>query len=198
MSHLVAGRHPSALPGHAARRRRRGWVLVGVVAAAVGLLAALFASGLGRNPDTVRPVLLGKPAPSFSLPGLGGGPPVSLASLHGQVVVLNFWSSWCVTCRQEQPALAETWRTYRDQGVVLLGVSFQDQTGPALAYARRYSVAWPLVGDPGSRAALAYGVNGPPTTVVISPSGRIAGVFTGPVSYPALSNEIQRLLPGGA
>lgn len=191
----ASGRHPSSLPGQAARRRRSRWLVLAAVAAAVGLLASLFAFGLGRNPDVVQPVIVGRAAPAFDLQPMGGGAPMSLASLRGQVVVLNFWASWCADCRLEQSALAQTWTAFRDQGAVVVGVSFEDSRSQAMSYAAATRTTWPLLDDPGSRTALAYGVAGVPETFVIAPNGRIAAKFTGPVSYPLLSDTVQQLLP---
>src|SRR5439155_8830283 len=108
--------HPTALSrsGASAPRRRR-WVLVGLVVGAVAALTALFGFGLTRDPSLVRPVLVGRPAPAFSLPSLSpGGSAVRLASLRGQVVVVNFWASWCADCRIEHPSLEAAWERYRD------------------------------------------------------------------------------------
>ncbi len=192
----AAERHPSSLGG-GARRRARPLALATVVVA-VGLLAALFAFGLGRNPDVVQPVLVGRAAPAFTLARVGGGAPVSLSSLRGQVVVVNFWASWCTDCRVEQPALASLWSSFRDRGVVLLGVSFQDPASSALEYLRSSGSSWPSLADPGSRTALAYGVTGVPETFVVAPDGRIAAKFIGPVSYGQVADTVTRLLPGGA
>jgi cytochrome c biogenesis protein CcmG/thiol:disulfide interchange protein DsbE len=80
--------------------------LVGAVVLAVALLASLFAFGLGRDPTVLASAVVGKPAPPFALATLDGASTVSLAGLRGQVVVLNFWSSWCAECGVEHPALA--------------------------------------------------------------------------------------------
>ena len=89
--------------------------------------------------------------------------------------MLNFWASWCADCRLEEPALAQAWSRYRDHGVLVVGMSFEDATGSARAYATENAMDWPLVTDPGSRTAIAYGVAGVPETFLIAPDGTIAG-----------------------
>jgi cytochrome c biogenesis protein CcmG/thiol:disulfide interchange protein DsbE len=193
--------HPSSLerPHPARNRRRRRWVQVGGVAAAVALLTSLLAFGLSRDPTVVRSALLGKPAPAFDLPSLDGRSPVRLASLRGQVVVVNFWASWCADCRLEHPSLVAAWQRYQDQGVVLVGIPFQDRVAASRRFARDLRMGWPLVLDPGSRTALAYGVYGVPETFVISPAGRVVYKQVGPIPYPILIDQITRALrPGTA
>src|SRR6516165_3897763 len=103
---------------------RRTRLLAGVVAA-VAAIVALLMTGLGRDPSVFASPLVGRTAPNFTLPQLDG-PPVTLAKLRGQVVVLNFWASWCTECQVEQAALDQTWQQFQDSGVVVLGVDFQD------------------------------------------------------------------------
>jgi cytochrome c biogenesis protein CcmG/thiol:disulfide interchange protein DsbE len=100
------------------------------VVAAVLSVAALLATGLGRDPAAVASPLVGRAAPVFTLAGLDG-PAVRLSDLRGQVVVINFWASWCAECRTEQDALNQTWSRFRDSGVTVLGVDFQDTTADA-------------------------------------------------------------------
>ena len=75
---------------------------------------------------------------------------------------MNFWASWCADCRVEHGALAAAWDRYRDQGVVLLGVPFQDRSSASAAYVDKYGGDWPQLTDPDERTALAYGVYGVP------------------------------------
>jgi cytochrome c biogenesis protein CcmG/thiol:disulfide interchange protein DsbE len=134
--------------GERERRRSRWWwaALVPVVAFAV-----LLASGLGRDPRALPDVIVGKAAPAFSLPALDASGPVDLASLRGNVVVVNFWASWCVECRQEHPALLAAWDRYRERGVVFVGVDFEDSVTDARRYAADMGGDWPVVSDPGSK-----------------------------------------------
>ena len=176
------------------RRRRRGWVAVGGVVAAVALVASLLAFGLSRDPTQLRSPLVAKAAPDFALPTLDGGRTVRLADLRGQVVVLNFWASWCAECRVEHPALQAAWDRFRDQGVVFLGVPFQDAPSASKAYAAAVGGDWPLLADPSSSTALAYGVYGVPETFFIDARGRVASKHVGPVSYEQLIDEVSRLL----
>jgi cytochrome c biogenesis protein CcmG/thiol:disulfide interchange protein DsbE len=169
-------------------------VVVPVVA-----LTLLLATGFGRDPRELPSQLIGNPAPTFSLPRLGGGGRIDLASLRGQVVVVNFWASWCLACRKEHPDLLAAWERYRERGVVLVGVDFEDKEAGALAYAKEMGGDWPLVTDPGSRAAIAYGVFGVPETFVIAPDGTITAKKVGAVTYAWLTTEIDAALrQGGA
>jgi cytochrome c biogenesis protein CcmG/thiol:disulfide interchange protein DsbE len=177
------------------RIRRRRARLLAVVAAGVAVVVALLATGLGKDPSAVASPLVGKMAPNFTLPQLDG-PPVTLSKLRGQVVVINFWASWCAECQTEQAALNQTWQQFQDSGVVVLGINFEDAVGAARDYVRSDSVTYPVVEDAASRTALSYGLRGVPETFVVSRSGRIVNRVIGPVDTAALSNEITAMLPG--
>ena len=174
--------------------RRRAWVIAGAVAIAVGLLGALLSFGLSRDPAVLRSPLIGRRAPDFALQTLDGSRTVRLSDLRGQVVVINFWASWCRDCRVEHPALTTAWQRYRDSGAVVLGVAFQDRKEDSSAFARELSIDYPLLQDPDSRTALAYGVYGIPETFFVSPDGRVAHKHIGAVPYEVLSGQITALL----
>ena len=172
--------------------RRRAWLLGGV-AAVVAVIVALLMTGLGRDPSVFASPLVGRVAPNFTLPQLDG-PPVTLARLRGQVVVINFWASWCTECRVEQAALDQTWQRFQDSGVVVIGVNFEDSVGAARGYVRSEDVTYPVVEDDGSKTALAYGLRGVPETFVVNRSGRIVKHVIGPVAAAALSSDINSML----
>jgi cytochrome c biogenesis protein CcmG/thiol:disulfide interchange protein DsbE len=181
-------------PGEPAPRRPHRALVAVVVLVPVVAFSLLLASGLGGDPDELPSELEGQPAPTFSLPVLGGGDTVDLATLRGQVVVLNFWASWCRPCREEHPALLAAWERYRERGVVIVGVGFEDTEEGGIAYAEELGGDWPLVGDPGSRTAIDYGVFGVPETFVIAPDGTIAGKTVGAVTYDWLEEHIEYAL----
>jgi cytochrome c biogenesis protein CcmG, thiol:disulfide interchange protein DsbE len=171
--------------------RRTAWIAVVLVAvlSVVGLLA----TGLQRDPGAIRSPLVGRAAPDFTLPGIDGSA-VRLAKLRGQVVVVNFWASWCTECRTEQGELNATWDRFRDAGVVVLGVNFQDSLDEARQYLAESGSSYPVVEDTTSRTALAYGLRGVPETFVIGPTGKVVDRVIGPVDASRLADKISPLL----
>lgn len=159
------------------------WVAlaVGVVVAALGVVLAIQVDDdqLQAQP---RSELLGDPAPAFSLTTLDGEP-VSLESLRGRAVIVNFWNSWCIPCREEEPALAEFHERHVDEAdVVLLGIVRDDTEEAVRAAVGERALDWPIALDPGSRAALDFGTRGQPETFAISPDGVIVGTQYGPAT----------------
>src|SRR5438046_3076809 len=116
---MTGSNHPSMLESRSGGRagRRVRWVLLAAVLATVAVLTSLMAFGLRRDPTVITSPLLGRRAPDFSLPTLAGTKMIRLSDLQEQVVVVNFWASWCSACREEHPNLLAAWERYRDQGV---------------------------------------------------------------------------------
>jgi thiol-disulfide isomerase/thioredoxin len=129
-------------------------------------------------------------APDFSGTTLTGTP-LSFSSYRGQVVVLNFWGSWCVPCRAEASTLAAVAALYRSSGVTFLGVDVRDTTASALAFTRSFGISYPSVTDPSSTITLDFTsvvpIAGTPTTLVIDRTGHIAGAVFGSTTYPELT-----------
>jgi cytochrome c biogenesis protein CcmG/thiol:disulfide interchange protein DsbE len=164
------------------------------VGAIVALLTAVLAFGLTRDPGgPPSSPLIGKQAPDFELPLLDGGGTIRLADLRGQLVVVNFWASWCAPCKDEHPDLQAAWTRYRDRGTVILGVMYQDSAEGARDYLEELGGDWPILQDPGARAAIDYGVFGVPETVFIGPDGIVAHKVVGEVNYAQLTRWITRL-----
>jgi len=171
---------------------------VAAVVLAVGSLAALLGAGLTHDPNRLPATLEGRPAPDFDLASVDGGQRVHLAALRGQVVIVNFWASWCVACRVEEPVLTDAFQRYRDRGVAVVGVSFQDSAADARAYAAGNAIPWPLLDDPGTRTGLAYGVTGLPETYFIGRDGRVAHKQPGPLASALVEQQVGRLLGGAS
>lgn len=181
------------------RRRHLIWSLcAGIVAglAAVGLWLSFGPAGRpGRPPIS----LIGNPAPEFSLARLARtGGTLSLSSLRGKPVVLNFWASWCGPCQAETPLLVRAYQTYRARGITFVGVDTNDDRGAALAFALRYHVDYPTVYAPGDRLALAYRIVGLPTTVFVDANGVVrdeeVGGFADTAGERDLAARLDRLL----
>jgi cytochrome c biogenesis protein CcmG/thiol:disulfide interchange protein DsbE len=152
--------------------------LVGQVLA-VGLVAALFALLVWRLVQAERGgVAEGDSAPGFTLRRLDADGELSLASLRGKVVVLNFWASWCIPCKDEAPVLERTWQRYGPDELVVVGATWKDLGSASRSFARRYGMTYPLVRD-GQNLTQPYGIKGVPETYVIDRRGRLVGSVTG-------------------
>src|SRR5918997_1125957 len=136
-------------------------------------------------------------APPVELPAEGLAPTavaVSLASLRGRAVVLNFWASWCDPCRDESPYLEQTWRANRGRGLVLVGVNEEDVSKDARRFARRHGLTYPLVRDRSGDLRDDYGLRGYPETFVVDRRGRIVERVAGPVHRGKLRERFERAL----
>ena len=161
-------------------------------------LALTLTLAFRRDPHDIKTGTVGKPAPAFALRSLTDGTTVSLDQYKGKIVVLNFWASWCIPCKEENPALTDVWERYRGTEVVLLGVVLQDSADAARDYTTRLGNTWASAVDADGRVALSYGVFGPPETYFIAPDGVIAGRHIGPIDEPTLITGIETLRQKGA
>jgi peroxiredoxin len=161
--------------------------------AAVGVLASMLVWHLTHQ---TPPPKVGAHAPAFSLPRLDGSGGVSLSSLRGKTVVLNFFASWCCPCKSEAPKLESFWRRYRSDGVVVLGVDSGDTRSSARSFLSAHGVTYPIVFDPGEKLAYGpYALPGLPVTYVLNHQGRIVGTpVLGAVSDEAYEGQFTREL----
>ncbi len=135
------------------------------------------------------------PAPPFDLPRLDGEGSLSLASLRGKVVVLNFWASWCEPCKEESPRLQAAWERWREEGVVVVGIDAQDFRADARRFVERYGLTYPIVHDGEGSTLGRFGVTGFPETWFVDREGRLVGErVQGPVSEEQLTRNIELAL----
>lgn len=154
---------------------------------------ALLWYGLGHDPKIVPSPLPGRPAPDFVRATLAGDS-LRLSELRGNVVVLNFWASWCIPCLQEHPLLVAADERWRDQGLRIVGVVYQDTPANARDWLRERGGTWANILDPGSKLSIEYGLFGVPETFFIDRRGMVAHKQIGPVSADVLASWITRLL----
>lgn len=156
------------------------WVGYGMALAAVAF-AVVLASRFGSDPGLVDSPLLQEPAPTFELAPLEGGETVSLEDLRGDIVVVNFFASWCLECRNEHADLTSTANAFSDQGVTFVHIAYQESPPASLEFLETAgrSDAARYLADPGSRTAIAYGVFGIPETFFIDEDGIVVGKIIG-------------------
>ena len=181
--------------------------------AAVGIGAAvpviaLLAWGMGRDPREIPSPLPGKGAPPFALRVFAPGQPplartigdtVKLAQFEGQVVVLNFWASWCLSCRDEHATLSAVARQYAGKPIQFLGVLYNDQPANGTEWIREMGgQSYASLDDPGARTAIDYGLYGVPETFFLDVHGRVAYKITGPATAAAINHVADSLIAAGA
>lgn len=170
------------------------WLRYSIVAGIAALTVVLMLA-FRHDPLDIRTGTVNKPAAAFVLERIDGTGKVALADHTGKVVVLNFFASWCIPCKEENPALVRVWERYRTSDVVVIGILYQDSLDSGRRYVRDNGVTWPTLTDEDGRTAFAYGVRGIPETYFIGPDGIIAGRHVGPIDEATLVNAIDSLRP---
>ena len=112
------------------------------------------------------------PAPDFTLKS-NGGTNLKLSELRGEVVLINFWASWCGPCRQEMPVLSELQDKYKDLGFTVLGVNVEEDSAPARKLLRELPVSFPVLFDTSNKVSRAYNVVAMPSTVLVDRDGKV-------------------------
>lgn len=173
---------------------------LGAQALAVGLVAALLALlvwKLVHDEGSGIPQALAEgerpPAPEFTLERLDREGTISLSDFAGKAVVVNFWASWCVPCEQEAPVLERAWREHRDEGLVVLGVDFNDLRSDARRFMREHGLTYPVVYDRDGELVAKFGATGVPETFFVDRRGRLVGTrITGAVNArPELEEQFE-------
>jgi cytochrome c biogenesis protein CcmG/thiol:disulfide interchange protein DsbE len=145
------------------------------VAALLGLL--VWKVAFGGEEGAADRLARGGPimAPAFTLDRLDRDGKLSMLDLRGKAVVVNFWASWCIPCRDEAPVLQQTYERYRDQGLVVLGIDVQDFKADARRFMKRFGLTYPVVYDGKGSTVGKWGVRAFPETFFVNRSGKLVG-----------------------
>ena len=143
------------------------------------VLAAAAALALAVPAATRAADVVGQPAAAFTLPVRGAAAPLSLAALRGQVVMINFWASWCGPCREEFPLLDQMYAKYRPMGFALLGVNVEPEAKDAEGFLAKTPVRFPILFDRDNSLTRLYRVDGMPSTVLIDRKGVVRWIHRG-------------------
>lgn len=170
-----------------------GWF---VAIAAVIVLLVLTAIQLSRAQQ--GQVAVGEMAPDFTVTAFDNTPlagsTFQLSQSRGAVVLVNFWASWCIPCRDEAAALELLWQNYRDRGVVVVGLAWSDTERESLKFINEFNQTYLNGPDLGTRGAQHYRIQGVPESFLVDQTGKLVWVKIGPTSYAELVSVIEPLL----
>ena len=178
---------------------RRRWVGLTITLIVLGIFwiflsrVPVSATTDGVPPPSARE---GFSAPDFSLELLGGGQ-VTLSELRGKVVLVNLWASWCPPCRAEMPAIERVYRSYKDLGLVVLGVNTtnQDSESAAASFVQEMGLSFPIPLDRSGAVSASYNLRGLPSSYFIDRQGIIRSVVVGgPMSEALIQSKVEQLL----
>lgn len=162
-------------------RVRWGWLV---------LVGWIFTAGCKTTPVTLTPTL---PVIDFEVETQNGDP-VSLKDYRGQIVLVNFWASWCSACKEELPRLETYYQAHRDQGLLVLGVDVSDRPSAAAETFTELGCTYPLVFDPPGNVLLDLGMEGLPQTLLVDNDGHLVHRWIGAVSEEQFSSIVEPLL----
>jgi cytochrome c biogenesis protein CcmG/thiol:disulfide interchange protein DsbE len=167
----------------------RSFIAFLAVAAVVGLLTfGLLSKGSSG-------ASVGEAAPAGPLPRLDGRGTGSLTDYRGRWVLVNFWASWCIPCREEAPMLEDYQRAHGRDGLTVLGIDTRDLSGDGQAFVHKYGLTYPQLRDGDGQRAHDFGTTGVPENFLVDPAGKLRLLRRGPVTAEYLRDYVTPLLP---
>ena len=145
------------------------------------------------DPNAKGSPLIGHPAPDFKLATLQGGM-LRRSSLNGKPLIVNFWASWCIPCREEAPLLRDTQSKYASKDLVIVGITVNDKPEDSRKFAKEFSLNYPNLIDPNGKTGVDYGVRGVPETYFLDRKGIVRFKKFGPIEAKELEQWIGAIL----
>lgn len=177
-------------------RKRRG-LDAGSIVLIFGILSVVAVVGIQLLNRNEGPPTGGSNAPDFTVTTFDGES-FTLSEQRGNIVVINFWASWCGPCRDEAPDLEQVYQEYKDQGVIFIGITYVDEVSDSLAFIDEFGQTYPNAPDSRSRVSAKYGVRAVPETFIVGRDGNIVdgGALLLPINASILRNVLNRALAG--
>lgn len=163
-------------------------IIIGIIILA--LVGGIVASAVRGPGSSTVPAQAGA---NWKLDKVEGGEG-QLSDYSGQVVLINFWASWCGTCREEMPDIVKTWRDYKDRGFNVIGINYGESKNEAIPFMQSYGMEFPNFLDPNKAVAGQYGVISMPSSYLIDRKGEVRLFIPGKIDFSQLVPEIEKLL----
>jgi peroxiredoxin len=177
-----------------ARARRALLAAVGLAAVAAWLVIGGGIERLRPRPSSPSgPAEVGQGAPDFSLENAAGGQS-QLSDYRGQVVLLNFWATWCVPCRAEMPEIESTYLAHRERGFRVLAINVQENEAEVRAFFDELGLSFPALLDREASVARLYLARALPSSFLVDRQGVVRYVRVGPLTGPTLEEQVAKLL----
>ncbi len=175
------------------------YVMLVAIVLAIGVIVILTVFPREQGPQEfvlASSPLMGRQAPEFTLETLDGNT-VTLTALRDHPVLINFWASWCIPCREETPDLVRAYQAHQAEGLVLLGVNLtlQDSMSDVRAFVTEFQMTYPVLLDKDGKVATLYRVQGIPTSIFINRQGVITHVQIGKLSAEQIEQFLAQILP---
>lgn len=183
------------------RTKRRHIFISTALLGFAALVVIILIRGMASDPNKVPSALLGKAAKGFTVSWLQGQELVDnpsnelrLSQFQGKPMILNFWASWCGSCRDEAAYFEAFWRRHRNDGIAMVGIAIQDTPEDAMRFAKAFGKSYILGLDTDGKASIDYGVYGVPETFFIDRHGIIKHKEAGPVTEAMLQKHLADIL----
>jgi cytochrome c biogenesis protein CcmG, thiol:disulfide interchange protein DsbE len=169
------------------------------VVVGTAVLAVAFSTRFGSDPSLSASPLIGKPIPDLTLPALDGSGDVSLSEMEGDILVVNFFASWCPGCRTEHAGLLATSQAFADRDVRFIQIAYDDRPDDSRAFLEALGTTPETLylSDVSSSAAIGFGLRGVPETYFVDASGIVQGKISGETNALILGETLDTMLGGG-